>query len=105
MVAAFDELLPTDRRCREKTPLFCEALSISGLLLSLFMRRVTPTPFAILLKLYFALYKLFVLARPIVGAAALTACDFYELILRHRKNICVFVCKCKPLSKLGDYCQ
>ena len=41
------------------------------------------TPFAILFELYLALYELSILARPIIGATALLACDFYELILRH----------------------
>jgi len=45
-----------------KTSLFREALSISGLLLSLFVRRMTPTPFAILLELDLAGDKLAIFA-------------------------------------------
>ena len=47
------------------------------------MRSVRLAPFTVFLEFYLALYKLPILARPIVGAAALRACELYELILRH----------------------
>jgi len=48
------------------------------------MRSRLPTPFAVLLELDFLRDKLPVLARPVVGAAALRTRELYELVLRHR---------------------
>lgn len=45
------------------------------------------TPFTILLELDFALHELLILARPIIGAAALGARDFYQLILGHTRLV------------------
>ena len=47
------------------------------------MLRVRTAPLAVLLEIDFTLNEFLVLARPIVGAAALRACEFYQLILRH----------------------
>lgn len=40
-------------------------------------------PLAVLLEFNFTLYQLPILARPIINAAALLACDLYQLILGH----------------------
>lgn len=53
----------------------------SILFLRLFVHRVRLAPTAILLEFDFAGHELFIFARPIVGAAALAASDFYELVL------------------------
>ena len=55
----------------------------NGLFLSFLVFGVRLAPLAIFLEFYLALYELPILARPIVGAATLLTCDFYELILRH----------------------
>ena len=54
------------------------------LFLGFLMLRVSAAPAAILLELYLALDKFLVLARPVVGAIALGAAQFDELILGHR---------------------
>lgn len=51
------------------------------LFLRFFVHRLSPAPFAVLLELNFTLDELTVFPRPIVDAAALTASEFYELIL------------------------
>ena len=63
----------------------CDALRgiEQTLFLGFLMFSMCFTPFAVLFELYLALYELSILARPIIGATALLACDFYELILRH----------------------
>src|SRR3989344_5495401 len=53
------------------------------LFLRFLVLRVRTAPAAILLEIDFTLNKFLVLARPVVGAAALRTCEFYQLILRH----------------------
>ena len=65
---------------------FCEVPSNSSLFFSLLMLSMSATPFAILLQFDLARDKLSILAWPIVGAVALRAGDFYELILRHGRH-------------------
>ena len=46
-----------------------------------------PAPFAVFFELDFALDELLILARPIIGARALLARQFYELVLGHAKAL------------------
>ena len=57
------------------------------LLLNFFMRSGFLTPFAVLLELNLAGYKLPVLARPIVRALAHRTGELYELVLGHRARL------------------
>ena len=52
-----------------------------SLFIDLLVSFMSTTPFAVLLELYFARDKLPILARPIIGAPALTARDLDELVL------------------------
>lgn len=71
----------------------------SRLFLRLFVLRVSTAPTTVLLELNFALDELPVFARPIINTAALTAREFYELILGHsRRTISTF----REIAKLGS---
>ena len=73
---------PTPFACKW---LECHCRSQDGklLLFSLFVFSLSSAPFAELLELDLFDDKLLILARPIIGAIALGAGKFYELILGH----------------------
>lgn len=50
------------------------------------MREAVAAPIAKLRELDFALYFLFIFARPIVDALALGTLEFYQIILRHMNS-------------------
>ena len=70
------------------------SILFSGLLLSLLVLSMRATPLAIFLQFNLARDELAVFARPVIYAAAFTACDSYELFLRHCRALYLKIKRC-----------
>lgn len=58
-------------------------MKAKSLFFHLLVRLLCAAPLAKLIKRYFSLNELFVLARPIINTLTIATCQFYEIFLSH----------------------